>query len=68
MADVAFYDRSYSGASHSRWRELSARGKADHVEDLCRRVGLEPRTVVEIGCGDGALLSELLSAYQHAAA
>jgi len=56
---IAFYDRSYSGAGHSRWRELSARGKADHVEDLCRRVGLEPRTVVEIGCGDGALLAEL---------
>jgi SAM-dependent methyltransferase len=61
---VAFYDRSYSrdpatSERGARWRALSALGKADHVVTLCRRAGLEPHTVVEIGCGDGALLSEL---------
>ena len=54
---VAFYDEAYSSGSLSRWRELSAKGKADHVEELCR--GLEPLRIVEIGCGDGALLAEL---------
>jgi SAM-dependent methyltransferase len=61
---VAFYDDSYSreGADaerSGRWRALSAIGKADHVVRLCREAGVAPRTIVEVGCGDGALLSEL---------
>ncbi len=61
---VAFYDDSYSreGAEaqlYARWRALSAVGKADHIVTLCRRAGLAPRTIVEVGCGDGAILSEL---------
>ena len=59
-----FYDESYRRASaegdrHLRWRQLSARGKADHATELCSRAGLSPASVVEIGCGDGALLAEL---------
>jgi ubiquinone/menaquinone biosynthesis C-methylase UbiE len=59
-----FYDESYRRASaegdrHARWRQLSARGKADHAIALCQRAGLEPQRIVEIGCGDGALLAEL---------
>jgi SAM-dependent methyltransferase len=59
-----FYDESYRSASaagdrHARWRQLSARGKADHVIELCERAGLRPQRVAEIGCGDGALLAEL---------
>jgi SAM-dependent methyltransferase len=59
-----FYDESYRRASaegdrHLRWRQLSARGKADHVFSLCSAAGLSPRSVAEIGCGDGALLAEL---------
>ena len=56
-----FYDDSYAagGDRHARWRELSARGKADHVEELCRRAALAHARVVELGCGDGALLAEL---------
>jgi SAM-dependent methyltransferase len=59
-----FYDESYRRASaegdrHLRWRQLSARGKADHVFSLCSAVGLSPSSVAEIGCGDGALLAEL---------
>jgi len=42
-----------------RWRALGARGKGAHAAALWARVGLAPETVVEIGCGDGALLAEL---------
>ena len=60
----SFYDESYRRASaegdrHLRWRQLSARGKADHAIELCTRAGLSPSSVAEIGCGDGALLAEL---------
>lgn len=59
-----FYDESYRRASadgdlHLLWRQLSARGKADHAMELCERAGLSPSSVAEIGCGDGALLAEL---------
>jgi SAM-dependent methyltransferase len=60
-----FYEAGYTqsdparGALLGRWRALGARSKADHVMTLCRRAGLAPRTVVEIGCGDGALLEAL---------
>jgi SAM-dependent methyltransferase len=60
-----FYSAGYSLADPAeadrmgRWRALGARSKADHAVELCARAGLRPRTLVEIGCGDGALLSEL---------
>ena len=59
-----FYDDAYSSASRegdrfARWRALGAVGKADHVEELCARLGLGPQAVLEVGCGDGALLAEL---------
>lgn len=59
-----FYDRSYSrdGADallYSRWRAIGARGKADHVIELCKRAQVHPARTLEIGCGDGSLLSEL---------
>jgi SAM-dependent methyltransferase len=58
---AGFYDSAYArgGERHARWRELGARGKADHVEELVRRAGLGSDHVVEVGCGDGALLAEL---------
>jgi SAM-dependent methyltransferase len=61
---VDFYERSYSTDPTSaerggRWRALGARTKADHVIGLCAAAGLAPRTVADVGCGDGALLSEL---------
>ena len=54
---AGFYDSAYArgGERHARWRELGARGKADHVEALAPGTD----TVVEVGCGDGALLAEL---------
>jgi SAM-dependent methyltransferase len=59
-----FYEESYStpaetAARYSRWRALGAIGKADHVVELCRKASLRPRAILDVGCGDGALLSEL---------
>jgi SAM-dependent methyltransferase len=56
-----FYDSAYArgGERHAAWRELGARGKADHVVELCRRLSLVTDSVAEVGCGDGALLAEL---------
>lgn len=61
---AAFYEAAYSvgpedAALYSRWRELGARGKAEHVLRLCRRASIRPALTLEVGCGDGALLSEL---------
>jgi SAM-dependent methyltransferase len=69
-ADAAADPRGFYTAGYSlddraeadrlgRWRALGARSKADHAVVLCARAGLRPRTLVEIGCGDGALLAEL---------
>ena len=59
-----FYDAAYSsepseGATYARWRALGAVGKADHVIALCAAAGIVPASTLEVGCGDGALLSEL---------
>lgn len=61
---VRFYDDSYSrggerGMLYARWRALGAVGKAEHVIELCSRACLRPRSTLDVGCGDGALLSEL---------
>jgi len=65
---VRFYDEGYTQAPadasrYAGWRALGAVGKADHVLALCSRSGLwaggHPINTLEVGCGDGALLSEL---------
>jgi SAM-dependent methyltransferase len=62
---AAFYEAGYSLADRAqadrlgRWRALGARSKGAHAAALCARAGVRPRTLVEIGCGDGALLAEL---------
>lgn len=61
-----FYDAAYSSAGAqadrgSRWRAMSARAKADHVTALCRAGHVHPRSTLEVGCGDGAILTELAS-------
>jgi SAM-dependent methyltransferase len=61
---IGFYERAYSlrggeAAVSARWRTLSAVGKADHVTLLAGRAGLRPRSTLDVGCGDGALLAEL---------
>jgi SAM-dependent methyltransferase len=61
----AFYEAGYTQPDAAealrlgRWRAIGARSKAAHVRALCAETGLKPRSVVEIGCGDGALLAEL---------
>jgi SAM-dependent methyltransferase len=60
-----FYEESYSrgedgGELYAEWRALSAVAKADHVLALtpsALRSGL--LRVLDIGCGDGALIAEL---------
>lgn len=65
---AAFYEAGYSladrehGLQLGRWRELGARTKAAHAVALCGR----PSSVVEIGCGEGALLAELARAWPQA--
>ncbi len=61
---TGFYEATYASdpaqaERNGRWRALGALGKADHVVALCTRAGLAPRTIVDVGCGDGALLCEL---------
>ena len=61
---VSFYDEAYSkepgeAAVYARWRALGAVGKADHVVALCSRAEVSAGSTLEVGCGDGALLSEL---------
>jgi SAM-dependent methyltransferase len=61
----AFYEAGYTKTDAAeaerlgRWRAIGARSKAAHVRELCARTKLRPRTLVEIGCGDGALLAAL---------
>jgi SAM-dependent methyltransferase len=61
----AFYEAGYTQPDAAealrlgRWREIGARSKAAHVRKLCAETGLKPRSIVEIGCGDGALLAQL---------
>lgn len=61
-----FYEECYVAAATPQdaerarlWRALSAGPKADHVQTLCRRGGIAPSTVADIGCGDGVMLAEL---------
>ena len=61
---VEFYDESYArqGADaqlYADWRALGAKGKADHVVRLCGQASIRPSKILDVGCGDGALLSEL---------
>ena len=61
---AAFYDEAYRGEGaqgprFARWRALGAVGKADHVIALCTRAGIAPASVLDVGCGDGALLAAL---------
>jgi SAM-dependent methyltransferase len=59
-----FYEATYTtdpatSARGAAWRALGAVGKAEHVLTLCERAGLRPGSTLEVGCGDGAVLSAL---------
>lgn len=58
-----FYERGYARALGDgewlrKWREVGASSKADHVRRLLGGIPA-PRTVIEVGCGEGAVLAEL---------
>jgi 2-polyprenyl-3-methyl-5-hydroxy-6-metoxy-1,4-benzoquinol methylase len=42
----------------ARWLEYGAVFKADRVETLLRRHGIRPGTLLELGCGTGAVIRE----------
>lgn len=58
-----FFTDYYSGhdanEDFQRWRALLAETNADKVVPLLERCGQPFASVVELGCGDGALLAEL---------
>ncbi len=61
---AGFYEETYTSdpddaVLYSRWRRLSAVGKAAHTIALCERADLKPQSTLDVGCGDGALLCEL---------
>ena len=43
----------------ARWLEFGALGKCDSIEVLLKKAAIAPTTVLEIGCGSGAILREL---------
>ncbi len=55
------YDASYRGALQDSaflaWRELGARKKAENIVRVCQEI--KPVSLVEIGCGTGAVLRML---------
>jgi SAM-dependent methyltransferase len=61
--DYEAYYRSRPGVDGdraARWRQLSAVIKADHIGALMRRSDHEPpAAILEVGCGDGAVLSAM---------
>lgn len=55
------YDHYYDGTSE--WRDLCARDKAANVMAMWRRLSdAPPSTVLEVGCGEGAVLDVLTQA------
>jgi SAM-dependent methyltransferase len=57
--DLYTVDDPAKAQLYGGWRALGARNKAAHIEALLTRAGLAPQRIVEIGCGDGALLAAL---------
>lgn len=58
------YERQYSATGddarlYGAWRELCAEGKADHVAELVEALSEPPRTIADVGCGDGVLMTLL---------
>jgi SAM-dependent methyltransferase len=61
--DYETYYQARPGVDGDRaaaWRTLSATIKAGHVMRLCQRAGItHVDSILEVGCGDGAVLAEL---------
>jgi SAM-dependent methyltransferase len=57
-----FYEHRYEPrpGADGRWRELGALTKAEHIVRLLAGAGsANPASVLDVGCGDGAVLAEL---------
>lgn len=52
--DINVEETTYEAPT--QWRMLGAKDKADHVMILCANNGLVPKTILEVGAGDGAIL------------
>ena len=50
----------------SEWRKAGAIGKAKHIIELCKQHAIFPNNILEIGAGDGAVLS-ILDSYDFCA-
>ena len=58
------YEAQYSATGadarlYGGWRELCGAGKADHVTRLIGALPKPPRTIADVGCGDGVLMTLL---------
>jgi SAM-dependent methyltransferase len=58
------YEEQYSATGtdarlYGAWRELCGVGKADHVTQLIGVLPEPPRTIADVGCGDGVLMTLL---------
>ena len=51
------YDGYYASERLAHWRRLGAEGKADNIVRLCQNYPHD--AILEIGCGDGAILERL---------
>jgi hypothetical protein len=57
---IKHYSAYYGDARLARWRELGARDKSANIMSLWSRVNGEVKpSVVDVGCGDGAIIREL---------
>jgi ubiquinone/menaquinone biosynthesis C-methylase UbiE len=54
----ALYSQRYD-AEMTRWRLLGASDKAEHIEMMFKSMGKRIETVLEVGCGTGAVLEQL---------
>jgi ubiquinone/menaquinone biosynthesis C-methylase UbiE len=51
------YESFYSGPSP--WRDLGAKYKAKNLVEVCNRAGFKPERILEVGAGEGSILSHL---------
>jgi SAM-dependent methyltransferase len=55
---IALYSQPYD-AVMERWRLLGAIDKADHIKEMCLSIADNIKTVLEVGCGTGAVIEQL---------
>ena len=60
MSGRDFYAEIYAADldGQSKWLEYGAKEKADSIELLTRHSGIRPTTLLELGCGTGAVIKE----------